>query len=73
MMSCSSGIWEELSAEEIRKGLLQGIAKAEVFPVLCGSAYKNIAVQPLPGAIVDYLPAASLQWPRAIILLAGTR
>lgn len=50
---------EELSAEEIRKGLLQGIAKAEVFPVLCGSAYKNIAVQPLLDAIVDYLPAAS--------------
>lgn len=50
---------EELSAEEIRKGLLLGIARAEIFPVLCGSAYKNVAVQPLLDAIVDYLPAAA--------------
>jgi len=48
---------EELSDEEIKSGLLAGIAQAKVFPVLCGSAIKNIGVQQTLDSIVNYLPA----------------
>ena len=37
----------------IRKGTLAG----DFVPVLCGSAFKNRAVQPLLDAVVDYLPS----------------
>lgn len=51
-----------LNNEEIPKGaVLQAIRKAtlsgEVLPVLCGAAYRNIAVQPLLDAIVQFLPS----------------
>jgi elongation factor G len=39
----------------IRKGCLAG----RLTPVLCGSAYRNIGVQPLLDAIVEYAPAPS--------------
>lgn len=48
---------EELSDEEIKAGLLAGIAQARVFPVLCGSALKNIGVCQTLDSIVKYLPA----------------
>jgi elongation factor G len=37
----------------IRKAVLTGA----VYPVLCGSAFKNKGVQPLLDAVVDYLPS----------------
>lgn len=51
-----------LNNEEIPKGaVLQAIRKAtlsgEVLPVLCGAAYRNIAVQPLLDAVVQFLPS----------------
>ena len=48
---------EELSDEEIRTGLVKGIVQAKFFPVLCGSAYKNIGVQQLLNAAVAYFPS----------------
>jgi len=48
---------EELNADEIVAGLAQGIAEAKIFPVLCGSALKNIGVRELLNAIVQYLPS----------------
>lgn len=48
---------EELSEDEIRLGLVKGIGQAAIFPVLCGSAYKNIGIVPALDAIVDYLPS----------------
>ena len=36
---------EVLSDEEIKIGLCKGISQAKIFPVLCGSAYKNIGIQ----------------------------
>lgn len=48
---------EELSDDEIKNGLLAGIAQAKVFPVFCGSALKNIGVKQVLDSIVTYLPA----------------
>ncbi|MCX7780773.1 MAG: elongation factor G [Negativicutes bacterium] len=48
---------EELTQEEIVRGLTAGIREAKIVPVFCGSAYKNIGVQSVMDAIVSYLPA----------------
>jgi len=48
---------EELSNEEVKIGLLAGIAQAKVFPVLCGSALKNIGVRQALDTIISCLPA----------------
>ncbi len=48
---------EELSDEEVQSGLLAGIAEAKVFPVLCGSAAKNIGVRHALDSILNYLPS----------------
>lgn len=48
---------EELSNEEVRSGLLAAIAQAKVFPVLCGSALKNIGITQTLDSIISYLPA----------------
>jgi len=47
----------EVSNDLIKKVIRQATIKMEVFPVLCGSAFKNKGVQPLLDAIVDYLPS----------------
>lgn len=47
----------EPDESEIRKALRVATLKAEVFPVFCGSAFKNKGVQPLLDGIVDYLPS----------------
>ncbi|MBI5804829.1 elongation factor G [candidate division TA06 bacterium] len=44
---------EQLLMKAIRRGTLD----IKIFPVLCGSSFKNKGVQPLLDAIVDYLPA----------------
>lgn len=46
----------ELSQEDIKKALKNGVAKGKVIPVLCGSAEKNIAITTLMDFMVDYLP-----------------
>jgi len=48
---------EELTEEEIRRGLKARIADGSLVPVLCGSATANIGVQPLLQAIIEYLPS----------------
>ena len=47
----------ELSIDEIKKCIRKGTLKAEFFPVMCGSAYKNTGVKLLLDAVIDYLPA----------------
>ncbi len=47
----------ELSEDEIRKAVRRGAISNQFTPVLCGSALKNVGVQRLLDAIVDYLPA----------------
>ena len=48
---------EELTEEEIKKGLRKGTIANTVVPVCCGSSYKNKGVQELLNNIVDYMPA----------------
>jgi len=48
---------QEITAEDLRKGLRMATIASELVPVLCGSAFKNKAVQPMLDAVVDYLPS----------------
>ncbi len=41
----------------IKQAIRKGTISAKLFPVLCGSAFKNKGVQPLLDAVLDYLPA----------------
>ncbi|WP_027019798.1 elongation factor G [Corynebacterium sputi] len=47
---------EELTIEELKAGIRKMTVNSEIYPVLCGTAYKNKGVQPLLDAVVDYLP-----------------
>ena len=47
----------ELSVDELVKAVRRGTIGNSFTPVLCGSALKNVGVQRLLDAIVDYLPA----------------
>ncbi len=42
---------------ELKAGIRQAAIDLKVFPVLCGSAFKNKGVQTLLDAVVDYLPS----------------
>ncbi|PDX48110.1 translation elongation factor G [Helicobacter pylori] len=48
---------EELSIEEIKKGIKTGCLNMSLVPMLCGSSFKNKGVQTLLDAVIDYLPA----------------
>lgn len=48
---------EELSQEEILSCLRGGMIERKVFPVLCGSATKNIGIELLLDFIKDYFPS----------------
>ncbi|KKO84020.1 elongation factor G [Corynebacterium otitidis] len=47
---------EELTLDEIRGAIRKLTVNSEVFPVFCGTAYRNKGVQPVLDAIVEYLP-----------------
>jgi elongation factor G len=48
---------EEVSEEELRAGIRRATIGQKIFPVICGSAFKNKGVQDLMDAVVDYLPS----------------
>lgn len=48
---------EEITVDEIKKALRKAVIKNEVYPVLCGTALKNIGVQLVLNAVNDYLPS----------------
>ena len=48
---------EELTEEEIKKGIRIGTIANKIVPVCCGSSYKNKGVQELLNNIVDYMPS----------------
>ncbi|MGC8550726.1 MAG: elongation factor G [Acidobacteriaceae bacterium] len=48
---------ETPTPEELKKALRQATIDMKVFPVLCGTAFKNKGVQTLLDAVVDYLPS----------------
>jgi elongation factor G len=48
---------EELSVEDITQGLSEGVAAAQIFPVLCLSGSRTLGIQPVLNAMVDLLPS----------------
>ncbi len=48
---------EELTIEELKKGIRKGTIANTIVPVVCGTSYKNKGVQKLLDAIVDYMPS----------------
>ncbi len=48
---------EELSIDEIKASIRKQVLACTLFPVFCGSAYKNKGIQMLLDAVLDYLPA----------------
>ena len=47
----------ELSVEEIKKGIRIRTINNEIVPMLCGTAFKNKGVQAMLDAVIDYLPS----------------
>ena len=48
---------EELSVAEIKGAIRQLTVTSTLYPILCGSAFKNKGVQPMLDAVIDYLPS----------------
>ncbi|MBI4298328.1 MAG: elongation factor G [Chloroflexi bacterium] len=48
---------EEITEEELRTALRQATIASKLVPVLCGSAVKNMGIQPLLDAVGSYLPS----------------
>ena len=48
---------EAISNAEIRAGIRKATIALKIFPVICGTAFKNKGVQTMLDAVVDYLPS----------------
>jgi len=48
---------QPISNDEIRAGIRRATIALKIFPVICGSAFKNKGVQTMLDAVVDYLPS----------------
>ena len=48
---------QSVTEDEIRAGLRRATVALKIFPVICGSAFKNKGVQKMLDAVVDYLPS----------------
>jgi elongation factor G len=48
---------QQISNDEIVAGLRKATIAQKIFPVICGSSFKNKGVQNLLDAVVDYLPS----------------
>jgi len=48
---------ETITPEELKRSLRKSVIALKLFPVLCGSAFKNKGVQPLLDAVVQFLPS----------------
>ena len=48
---------ETMSPEELKASLRKSTIALKLFPVICGTAFKNKGVQPLLDAVVDFLPS----------------
>jgi elongation factor G len=48
---------EELTDDELRHAIRSATIKGVLFPVFCGSAFKNKGVQALLDGVIDYLPS----------------
>ncbi|MTT32771.1 elongation factor G [Terrilactibacillus sp. BCM23-1] len=48
---------EEVTVEELKAGIRKGTCDVKLYPMLCGSAFKNKGVQLVLDAVIDYLPS----------------
>jgi elongation factor G len=48
---------ESITPQELKAAVRKGTIAMRLFPVLCGSAFKNKGVQPLLDSVIDYLPS----------------
>ena len=48
---------KEVPVEALKRAIREGTIKGEIFPVLCGSAFRYKGIQKLLDAVVDYLPS----------------
>ncbi len=48
---------ESITPEELKASLRKSVIALKLFPVICGTAFKNKGVQPLLDAVVDFLPS----------------
>lgn len=48
---------KDFTVEDIKRGIRKATIENEMYPVLCGSALKNIGVQAMLDAVQDYLPS----------------
>ena len=48
---------EELTLEEIKKGIRLATIAVKMIPVTCGSSYKNKGVQQMLDAVIEYMPS----------------
>jgi len=48
---------ENISADELKTSLRKSTIALKLFPVICGTSFKNKGVQPLLDAVVDFLPS----------------
>lgn len=48
---------EELTKEEIQAAIRKLTIASEVYPVFCGTAYRNKGIEPILDAVVSYLPS----------------
>jgi elongation factor G len=48
---------QAVSVDEIRAGIRKATIAMKIFPVICGTAFKNKGVQTMLDAVVDYLPS----------------
>ena len=48
---------KEIQPDRLREDIRKATLDISIFPVMCGSSFKNKGVQPLLDAVVDYLPS----------------
>lgn len=48
---------QEVTVDELRAALRKGCIEIRLFPVVCGTAFKNKGVQTLLDAVIDYMPS----------------
>ncbi len=48
---------EEITNDEIKAAVRNGVLAVEFFPVLCGTAFKNKGVKKMLDAVISYLPS----------------
>jgi len=62
------GDHDDITEEEIRAAIRKGTIGLRIFPVLCGSAFRNKGIQRLMDAVVYYLPS-----PKDVPAIVGTK